>query len=131
MEGYAKVASLMGMHPEFGILRRFQALNMQNLLYLQAEITHLEAELHSIAKEDIASGKMPGHTHDWWTLSQGHEFGDAKQWQMALEIREKLEKYSTHQMLASFDDGSMTNINFRRCFAKASCDIEAPLPKEA
>jgi hypothetical protein len=45
MEGYAKVAHLMGTHGEFGIFRRFQTLNMQNLLYLQAEITHLEAEL--------------------------------------------------------------------------------------
>jgi hypothetical protein len=109
MEGYAKVASLMGMHPEFGMFRRFLALNAQCILYMQAEITHLEAELRSIAEEDIASGKMPGHAHDWWTLSQGHEFGDAKQWQMVLEIREKLEKYSMHQPLANVDDGLIAN----------------------
>jgi hypothetical protein len=110
MEGYAKVASVMGMHPEFGILRRFQTLNMQNLLYLQAEIAHLEADLHSIAEEDTASGKIPGHEHDWWTLSQGDESGHAKQWKMVLEIREKLEKYSMNQVVVNFGDELMTNI---------------------
>ncbi|KAF2113181.1 hypothetical protein BDV96DRAFT_119260 [Lophiotrema nucula] len=94
MEGYGKVAALMSTYPEFAILRSFRALNMQNLLYLQAEITHLEAELRQQAAEDIASGKRPDHAYDWWSLTQGHEESDAKQWSIMLEIREKLEKYN-------------------------------------
>jgi hypothetical protein len=94
MEGYAKVAALMGTHPEFAMLRRFRTLNLQNLLYLQAEITHLEAELVRRAEEDVMSGNRPDHPHDWWSLSQGEEFGDARQWETVLEIREKLERYS-------------------------------------
>jgi hypothetical protein len=97
MEGYAKVASLMGTYPEFSILRRFRALNMQNLLYLQAEMTHLEAELHRLVQEDIATGKVPDHAHDWWTLAHDEELGDAEHWRLVLEIREKLEKYSTRR----------------------------------
>jgi hypothetical protein len=47
--GYAQLASLMGAHPEVAVFRRFGALNAQNLLYLQAELTHLELELRSTA----------------------------------------------------------------------------------
>ncbi|OTA79954.1 hypothetical protein M434DRAFT_86781 [Hypoxylon sp. CO27-5] len=45
MEGYAKVAQLMATYEEFAILRRFKRLNYQNLLYLQAQIIHLEDSL--------------------------------------------------------------------------------------
>jgi hypothetical protein len=64
LEGYRKVATLMGTYSEFAILRSFHTLNMQNLLYLQAEITHLEAKMHHQAAEDIAIGKSPDHVHD-------------------------------------------------------------------
>ncbi|ORY12689.1 hypothetical protein BCR34DRAFT_482138 [Clohesyomyces aquaticus] len=94
MEGYSKVACLMSTYPEFAILRSFRGLNMQNLLYLQAEITHLEAELRHQAAEDIASCKRPDQEHDWWSLTQGHEDGDARQWSIVLKIREKLDKYN-------------------------------------
>lgn len=94
MEGYAKVGQLMGSHPEFAIFRRFCALNMQNLLYLQAEITHLEAELCRLVEEDTHHGGRQDHPHDWWSLSQGQEEGDTRQWEKVVEIREKLENYS-------------------------------------
>jgi len=50
MEGYAKVAHLMATQEEFAILRRFRELNMQRLLYLQAEIIHLRSEVEQLAK---------------------------------------------------------------------------------
>jgi hypothetical protein len=96
MEGYAKVAQFMGAHPEFAVLRRFKALNMQNMLYLQAEIMHLEAELRNQAEEDIQSGQRQDHAHDWWSLSQGEQIGDTRQWEVIIKIREKLEKYSIY-----------------------------------
>jgi hypothetical protein len=93
MEGYDKVAQLMGSHPEFAIFRRFRALNMKNMLYLQAEIIHLEAELRRLANEDIKHASRQEYPYDWWSLSQGQE-GDMRQWEKVLEIRAKLEKYS-------------------------------------
>lgn len=57
MEAYAKVASLIGSQEEFAIFRRFRVRNMQGLLYLQAEIIHLEEELNELVKRDTGHGE--------------------------------------------------------------------------
>jgi len=93
-EGYAKLARLMGSQDEFAILRSFRSLNMQNLLYLQAELTHLETELKELVERDAAHLNRQFHVKDWWSLSQGDEEEDTEQWTKFLEIRDKLEKYS-------------------------------------
>ena len=67
---------------------------MENMLYLQAEITHLESELRAVSNEDIGHEKRQNHPYDWWSLSQGKDDGDRRQWETILKIREKLEKYS-------------------------------------
>ncbi|KAF2195547.1 hypothetical protein K469DRAFT_616292 [Zopfia rhizophila CBS 207.26] len=108
MEGYAKIAALMGTHPEFAIVRSFRALNIQNMLYLQAEITHLEAQLRRLVEDDFASGNRPHHAHDWWTLSQRDEVDDASQWEAVLKIREKLEKYNDALLKHSASVGKNT-----------------------
>ena len=52
MEGYKKIAGIMAQHHDLAILRRFNTLNMKDLLYRQAELVHLESELHCIAEDD-------------------------------------------------------------------------------
>lgn len=94
MEGYAKVAQLMGSQEEFAILRRFRVLNMQKLLYLQAEIIHLEAEVAQLAKRDAEHEERQFHAKDWWSLSQGGEGEDLEQWHKISELNEKLDQYS-------------------------------------
>ena len=49
MEGYAKLSSVMSNDSEFAIYRKFGALNIQNLLYYQAELLGLEDDLDDIA----------------------------------------------------------------------------------
>ena len=94
MEGYAKVAQMMAAQDEFAILRRFRILNMQNLLYLQAEIIHLESELRDIVNDDARIDGRQDYAHDWWSLAVGEKDGDNEQWEKVLQIREKLESYS-------------------------------------
>jgi len=94
MEGYAKVAHLMSTYTEFAIFRRFRALNIQNMLYLQAELTHLEADLARIAKGDTGQSGRKYFPHDWWSLAHSAGEGENGQWEHFLKIREKLEKYS-------------------------------------
>ncbi|KAK8074444.1 hypothetical protein PG997_009107 [Apiospora hydei] len=99
MEGYAKISQLMGCQDTCAIYRRFRRLNSLNLLYLQAELTHLEEELEILAKRDAADPERRFHARDWWSLSQHNDNDEddeeaAEQWDKVLEIREKLEQYS-------------------------------------
>jgi hypothetical protein len=96
MEGYSNLALLMGQNAELGILRRFSRLNLQNLLYLQAELVHLEADLDQIALADQSSGhpQKSVYSRDWWSLANSKNEGDERQWRTVLEIRGKLKEYS-------------------------------------
>lgn len=97
MEGYAKMASLMGRHPEMTI-RLFGALNAQNILYLQAELTLLEKKLHELSLENEASLQPDRriYSNDWDTLSRSatSNDGDERQWKTMLDIRKVLKQYS-------------------------------------
>ena len=56
MAGYEKVAGLMTKHSEVATFQRFDFLNTLNILYLQAELVHLEKDLRESMKEDLESG---------------------------------------------------------------------------
>jgi hypothetical protein len=108
MEGYAKLALLMGEHPEHGIFRRFATLNAQNLLYLQAELTVLEEQHLALALENEASGhrERKAYATNWFmlnnsTTSTTEEGEDRRQWAMFLKIREKLSQYSEEDVMDS------------------------------
>src|SRR5450756_978699 len=94
-EGYAKIAALMSHHGELAIFRRFSKLNFQNLLYLQAELTHLEADLKRVVVRDKADPNRALYTNFWWHLAQSEEdHNDRDQWDKVLQVREKLKEYS-------------------------------------
>jgi hypothetical protein len=106
MEGYAKLALLMGEHPEHGIFRRFATLNAQNLLYLQAELTVLEEQHRALALENETSGhrERKAYATNWFmlnnsTTSTTEEGEDQRQWAMFLKIREKLLQYSEEDVM--------------------------------
>jgi hypothetical protein len=98
MEGYSNLAQFMGQHTEFGIFRQFSRLNLQNLLYLQAELVHLEADLRETVRADQNSGhpRKVAYSKDWWSLANSRNDGDERQWAKVLEIREKLREYSAN-----------------------------------
>lgn len=102
-EGYLKLSAFQGKFPEIAIFRRFAALNAQNLLLMQAELSHLQLELNEIILEDCQSGdeKRRVYNQDWWTLNQASQEGRSPaQMRKILEIREKLQSYS----MGYFDD---------------------------
>lgn len=55
MEGYTKIADFMGRHPESALVLRFSDINLQNILYLQAEIYGLREDLRKIEVQNHAS----------------------------------------------------------------------------
>lgn len=123
MDGYAKIATLMGAYPEVAIIRRFAALNAQNILYMQAELVDLESRLRRYEEEDRSSGDQNrvDYAVDWFKLSNAvdaspssgsqtgtstndesekaddgdNEVPQGRRWRLVLQIREKLKEYST------------------------------------
>lgn len=94
MDGYAKVANLMSTYDEFAILRGFKALNLQNLLYLQAEIINLEHDLNKLVHIDAAHPDREFYSKDWWSLAHGECKEGQNQWRQICRIRKKLDQYS-------------------------------------
>ena len=97
MEGYHKIAMLMA-HINLFIFRKFSRLNALNLLYLQAELIHLEKDLNDIAERDEQAG-LPHYAKDWLSLSESERDGNSEQWQKMLEVRKKLREYSENPPL--------------------------------
>lgn len=96
MEGYAKIANLMGHHQELAIFRRFNVLNFQNLLYLQAKLTYLEDDLRKLARCDAAEPSRRFYSKEWWSLARTRGNGTERaQWKKILQIRKTLREYST------------------------------------
>ena len=94
--GYPKLAAKIEILPEAAIYRRFGALNAQNLLYYQAELTYLEQKLREQQKLDSNDQKGHGQSYaiNWFWLKHSKTEGDGRQLDLVLEIRELLAKYS-------------------------------------
>ncbi|KAL8788161.1 MAG: hypothetical protein Q9213_001800 [Squamulea squamosa] len=95
MDGYPRLARLMGSNPALAIFRRYGSLNAQNILYMQAEINELEKELQDIAREDRLSehAERQRYSREWWRLARA-QGADSLQWKKCLEVRAKLNEYS-------------------------------------
>ena len=110
MDGYDKLATLMGDNHEMFILRRFSTLNAKNLLYHQAELVNLEAELERIVLKDRNSGETEKELFPYsvFDLKQSLQAPpgsrDATQWLKVLEIRQKLKEYSQYTLPSSSEN---------------------------
>jgi hypothetical protein len=93
MEGYPQIVRLMGQHEELAILRKFNNMSLQNLLYMQAELMHLEEKYENISAKDAKCPSRPFKSRDWWSLTQPGDEGKTEQWDTVLEIRAALAKY--------------------------------------
>lgn len=95
-EGYRAIAQFLAEEPGIVILNRFSTLNVQNLLYMQSELYHLEDELHEITKEDAASSCPTRQNYRYSFKELEHSLSGSEdfQWKKILEIRDKLKLYS-------------------------------------
>jgi hypothetical protein len=93
IEGYPQIAHLMSNHEEFAILRKFGNLSMLNLLHMQAELMNLEEKYYAIAHDDEKHSDISYGSRDWWSLTRADCEGRSEQWNVLLDIREKLNEY--------------------------------------
>ncbi|KEZ45165.1 hypothetical protein SAPIO_CDS2614 [Scedosporium apiospermum] len=65
---YTALASFLGSYPEVLAIRRFRELQIRNLLFYQAELAHLEAELQEIENQDAQRKYDPSDRANFrWT----------------------------------------------------------------
>ena len=94
--GNPMLAGRMGSIPELSVFRRFGALNSQRLLYLQAELIHLERQLRGREQTDDGSNK--DYSVDWAKLRNSATCPDEcnLQYELMNKIWDKLREYSRH-----------------------------------
>jgi len=92
--GYDKLARFM-IDEQYQIFRQFKSSAHRDLLFLQAELMHLESEFSAICKEDRSvEGEGRLYDRNWYILSTSKDRnGEGKQWEKALQIRAKLREY--------------------------------------
>lgn len=96
MANYSTLSNIIATHGDAAIFRRFTPLNVKNLLYMQAELIHLDAELRIIETEDRNSGDVEktSFSSSFYDLKESAGTGNGLQWRKYLEVREKLRAYS-------------------------------------
>lgn len=105
LNGYPRLANLVGLYPGLAIFRRFSRLNAQNLLYMQAELAQMEYELDLVAAEDSQNDNPDVQSFQTCVHNMKKAQGpDGLQWQMVLDMRQRLKEYS---MLYAFSKGSL------------------------
>ena len=94
MAGYHKLSKFM-VDEKYAIFRQFKILANRDLLYLQAELAHLEAEFSSLADRDRnTEGEQELYDANWYLLSSSkNREQDGEQWEKAMQIRLKLREY--------------------------------------
>jgi hypothetical protein len=111
---YPKLSQFMGTYPADAIFRRFDALNVENLLYLQAELSHLERELQTVRGEPV-NGRPPLSSQSWFDLSS--EMGpEHPSWTVLKDIRSKLHEYSESPHENCLFPETITEAPYRCCF---------------
>ena len=101
MANYDKLATVMATYPEMASFRAFAKLNVQNILSLQAELVHREAELSDITAENQRSGDSERRSFQFSFFDLKESAGTSKdlQWRKMLEIRRVLPTYSMATIL--------------------------------
>jgi hypothetical protein len=99
-KGYPGLSSLMAHADGFGMFKRFAALNMRNLLYMQAELMSLEDELQlATINDQQAPNTDPRSSYSKSADALRASFRSTEpavreQWDKALEVRARLKEYS-------------------------------------
>lgn len=96
MANYQRLASMVAAHSEAAIFRRFDALHVKSLLYMQAEIDLLDNELRLIESEEASLANAQGPTHPFsvYELKESATRKKVSQWTKYQEIQSRLESYS-------------------------------------
>ncbi|KAK6079992.1 hypothetical protein SCUP234_05348 [Seiridium cupressi] len=119
LQGYPFLAKFWTMTRD-GMIRKFDNLALLNILYLQAELCHLETDLEDERRKDLETGQRSRVDCDWnWLLLKSDKLNQgSKQWKIIIDIREKLTEYprlraptesQRNEVFKSLGSSTMTN----------------------
>ncbi|KAK6353969.1 hypothetical protein TWF730_008389 [Orbilia blumenaviensis] len=94
--GYPSTAAIMSTDPELSVYRRFDRLNARNLLYYQAELMYIEAELDKLDEEDrmMKEPEAKHHLKHFKELWEGSDSRTIKRRNLVMDMRYLLKEYS-------------------------------------
>ncbi|KAH3943301.1 hypothetical protein HBI56_128050 [Parastagonospora nodorum] len=94
--GYPRLAERIGVKPETGIYRRFDALNARHLLYLQAELCDIESALRARENADHGDkrGKRSQYATDYRCFLEEPSDMDMPQLRLINRMHAKLHQYN-------------------------------------
>ncbi|KAL9107640.1 MAG: hypothetical protein Q9187_008398 [Circinaria calcarea] len=114
LEGFSNFAEFIASDDDLSIYRRFRSLSARNLLYLQAELQVLEAQLRDLdekGKAEIDNGGNLGDkiellqvARDWESFVRKADHEDERQMKkmkMVIEIRRVMKEYQKALLLQS------------------------------
>jgi hypothetical protein len=99
IHGYPSLAAIIASDPSAAVFRRFDYISARTLLYMQSELTELEAKLQEYELEDLRneSDEATEPYRDWDIFKRRaaclNTDGWAKRMNLVLEIRQKLKSY--------------------------------------
>jgi hypothetical protein len=98
-DAYPGFAKFMGDNVSSGmaIFDRLPVLNARNLLYMQAELLHLDCQLRAQTEYDHRSLDLTAQSYERNVLNMMQS--NCPQWQLILEIRSRLKDYSMNKQL--------------------------------
>ncbi len=116
-EGYPALADWIAADPddETLIFRKFDRLSARNLLFLQAQLYALEAELDELEKELSSSRDVSQResVRRWETLVKNAQDADRPEFRLmnlAGEIREKLREYRALSLILADNICGLANL---------------------
>ncbi|KAK5718700.1 hypothetical protein LTR15_008434 [Elasticomyces elasticus] len=118
----------MSEHSESAQVLRFGDINVQNILYLQAEISALRQDLRAAEKQanDSPSGDPKLFAVDWYTLAHTLD-DDGKmngQWQKVLQLRLLMKEYSIQILLLTIMNVALIYLDqMKRSFTITRCQF--------
>jgi len=92
--GFPKLAGRMGLFPELAIFRRFSALNMTNLLFMQDELLELEKTLRDLEASNSSQEGEFAVDLAKFRRSEAETDDEDSHFNIFKQIQSKLKEYS-------------------------------------
>lgn len=124
MNGYNTMTGLMVSFPSVAVFRRFLPLNVRNLLYLQAELVYLEADLKGAILADARSGEGHNNACQFSVEALMSLANDPKRYTQkdkTLQIRQKLKEYSKLTVFQVYNRLMIHLLQMKHSFKSSHC----------